>query len=253
MISKIKSENTYKLFYIFLFFLFWHILSFQLSNSFFPGPLPTFNSLLQLLSSEDAVSNFLITFSRVYESLLLSFVVGLTLGVLAVWNKQIGYAVNSVIHPILQAVPDVSWSFIILVTLGLSHWSPIIIVSIVLVPYVMINVFEGMKELDEQLVELGRSFTDDKIRIFRRIHLPLLYPHIFSALRRSHAVAWNVVLVAEIIAATDGIGRMLMVASNYYDIPTVLAWTSILVIVVAVFEYGIFEYIDRETMRRWKH
>jgi len=81
----------------------------------------------------------------------------------------------------------------------------------------------------------------------------LLYPHIFSALRRSHAVAWNVVLVAEIIAATDGIGRMLMVASNYYDIPTVLAWTSILVIVVAVFEYGIFEYIDRETMRRWKH
>lgn len=180
-------------------------------------------------------------------------IVGMLLGVSAAFNEQAEYLLKSVIHPILQAVPDVSWSFLILVTLGLSHWSPIIIVSIVLIPYVVINVFEGFKELEGQYVELGESFTEDKFRIFKKIHLPLLYPHLFSAFRRSHAVAWNVVLVAEIIAASNGIGRLLMVASNYYDIATVMAWTVVLVLVVSFFEYGVFELIDRRTMRRWKH
>lgn len=247
-----KSHILYRSIYVVAFFLGWHVLSISLSTSFFPGPLPAFEALLRLLGSPEARQNFLITFSRVYESLIISMITGFGLGVAALYNKHAGYIVKTVIHPILQAVPDVSWSFIILVTLGLSHWSPIIIVSIVLIPYVMISVFEGFKELDEDLIELGNSFTDNKVRIFRKIHIPLLYPHLFSAFRRSHAVAWNVVLVAEIIAASNGIGRLLMIASNYYDIATVLAWTAVLVIIVAFFEYGVFEILDRKTMRSWR-
>lgn len=247
-----KSHILYRSIYVAAFFVGWHVLSVSLSTSFFPGPLPASEAFLRLLGSPDARQNFLITFSRVYESLIISMITGFGLGVAALYNKQAGYIVKTVVHPILQAVPDVSWSFIILVTLGLSHWSPIIIVSIVLIPYVMISVFEGFKELDEDLIELGNSFTEDKIRIFRKIHIPLLYPHLFSAFRRSHAVAWNVVLVAEIIAASNGIGRLLMIASNYYDIATVLGWTAVLVIIVAFFEYGVFEILDRKTMRSWR-
>ena len=252
MLSQRSREVASKLLYISSFFILWHVTSAYVSSSFFPGPLPTLEALIDLAGSSEARSNFLITFSRVYESLAISMVLGMILGVSAAFNRQAEHLVKSVIHPILQAVPDVSWSFIVLVTLGLSHWSPIIIVSIVLIPYVVINVLEGFKELDGKFVELGESFTDDRLKVFRKIHLPLLYPHLFSAFRRSHAVARNVVLVAEIIAASNGIGRLLMVASNYYDIATIMAWTAVLVVVVAFFEYGVFEFLDRKTMRRWK-
>lgn len=250
--DKNLGKRFFQVFYILVFFVLWHLLSVVVSSSFFPGPLPTLEALMNLIQSSHARENFIITFSRVYESLLISVVAGLIIGVSASFSKHAEYMVKTVIQPILQAVPDVSWSFIILVTLGLSHWSPIIIISIVLIPYVVINVFEGFKELDGELLELGESFTDNRLRMFRKIYLPLLYPYLFSSFRRIHAVAWNVVLVAEIIAASNGIGRLLMVASSYYDIAAIMAWTAVLVVIVAFFEYGVFELIDRKTMRRWK-
>lgn len=234
------------------FLVLWHAAAVAVGSAFFPGPVPVAAVLLELLTLPSNYGHLVVTFARVYESLAVAMVGGVVLGILPSYSKWGRYAVTTVVHPILQAFPAISWVFLALVWFGLSWWSTRFILVVVMLSVVMVNVFEGMKELDADLIELGESFTDSRWRLFTAIHFPLLYPFLFSSLRRSHALAWRVVPVAELFVATDGIGKMMRLASSRYAVAEIIAWTAIIVAAVIFFEYGVFRYVDRRTMRRWR-
>ncbi len=235
-----------------LFLLAWHVAAAVQASQFFPGPVAVASALAVIVTVPSNYGHILVTFSRVYESLAIAMVIGVILGVLPSYSRIGRYVVSTVIHPLFQSIPAISWVFLALVWFGLSWFSVRFILVVTMLSIVMINTFEGMKELDPNLVELGESFTDSRWRVFRSIQFPMLYPFLFSALRRAHGVAWRVVPVAELFVATDGVGKMMRLASSRYAVSEILAWTGIIAAAVIFFEYGVFKYVDEHTMRRWR-
>ena len=161
-------------------------------------------------------------------------------------------AVKVVIYPLLQSVPTICWALIFVLWFGLSDATPILAIASAVAPFFMINIWEGLKELDSNLTEMASVYTKSRSRILRKVIMPMLYPYIFAATRSSLMVAWKVVILGEIFGAASGMGYMLSIAYGSYRIEQVFGWTLAFAIILIVFDYGIFNYIDRKFIRKWK-
>ena len=73
---------------------------------------------------------------------------------------------------------------------------------------VYINTFHGVRTVDAQLIEMGRSYGMSRSELFRRVILPGALPSIFVGLRYGLGIMWLTLIVAETIAASSGIGQV---------------------------------------------
>ena len=117
---------------------------------------------------------------------------------------------------------------------GLNDVTVIFAVTLILLPFTIINVGAGLQELDRDLIELGHSLTRNPIRRTLKIVVPLLTPYLFAALRTSFGVSWKVVLTAELFGGNGGVGYLLNVARQEFDTETIFAIISFILMFVVV-------------------
>ncbi len=84
----------------------------------------------------------------------------------------------------------------------------------ILIPFCLINVGEGLRQIDRELMEMGRSFTRSRVRILWRVTLPLLVPFLLSALRIAYGIAWKIALVSELLGAPARLGHLMLRAGR---------------------------------------
>jgi ABC-type nitrate/sulfonate/bicarbonate transport system permease component len=124
-------------------------------------------------------------------------------------------------------------------------------VTLILLPFTIINVGAGLQELDRDVIELGRSLTRNPLRRAGRIVVPLLLPYLFAALRTSFGVSWKVVLTAELFGGNGGIGYLLNVARQEFDTETIFAIILLILMFVAAAEVAFFRPMQRRLDRRF--
>ena len=98
---------------------------------------------------------------------------------------------------------------------------------------------EALINLDKERIEMSVSFTRSGWRRFRLVILPSLYPFIFATIRISFGVAWKVALTAELFGGNTGLGYMLNLARQDFDMPLVLA----VIVVIIAFVYSTDRWI----------
>jgi len=189
---------------------------------------------------------------RVLIAMPIAMLIGGIIGILPQYFKPAKYFVESVIFPLFQSIPPISWILLFSIWLGLSPINPIIAASITALPYVIIPISQGIKELDKNLIELGLSFTKKKVKILKKIVIPLLYPYFFTALRSSFGFMWRIMVVVELFLAVNGIGYMAVIAREAYNVSRVLAWSICVSIIMTFFEYVVFNYIEKKTVKKEK-
>ncbi len=248
----IFKETIYRLTCVVIFIVAWHLFASLYSSPVFPSPLKVFNSLTSLLTRRENFSHIFITISRVFEAILIAMPLGCTLGILPRYSKQARYFIKTIIYPLFQSVSPLVWVLLFAMWFGLSSISPVIATALVALPYVLIPVSQGIEELDKTLIELGYSFTKKKIKIFKHIVIPLLYPYFFTAFRSSFGFMWRFIIVAEIFLAISGVGYMMGTAREMYNVSRLLAWTIIITAILVFFEYGILDYVKKKTIGKGK-
>src|SRR4029077_18686008 len=91
------------------------------------------------------------------------------------------------------------------------------------IPFCLINIAEGLRQIDREVVEMARSFTRSNARITARIMMPLMMPYVLGALRISYGIGWKISLVAELLGSTSGLGYLMLQAQGSADMTTVIA------------------------------
>lgn len=247
-----RKRVFYSALFILTFFILWLVISRYYHSPLFPGPAPTLRAFFSILTSRDGWYHIGVTTYRVLAGLLLGSCIGFVCGILPRYSKVAEYAIRSVVYPLFESVPAICWALIFIVWFGLSDTTPILVVSASVLPFFMINLWEGINEIDESLIEMGMTYTRDRLRIMWKIILPMLYPFTFSAFKTSFEVAWKVVILGELFGAASGIGYRLWIAHEVHAMEYVLAWTLCCAAIIIIFDYGILNYIDKKHMRKWK-
>ena len=103
-----------------------------------------------------------------------------------------------------------------------------------------------VKILDGDLKEMAKSFNFPWHMKFLDVYFPHIFSYVFPAWVSALGMAWKIVIMAELLATSNGIGASLATARSQLDTPTALSIVVIMISSLMFIEYIILEPIKRE-------
>ena len=223
----------------------WWLAARGMPDFILPGPLAVAERVLDFFFLSGIVDDSLISTVRVAFSVVLAVTLGGALAfVPRLW--PVGEAIiHERIKPFLNSFPSVGWAILASIWFGPSDFSVIFVQVAILTPFCLVNISEGLKELDRELLEMARSFSRNPVKIFWRIIVPLLMPYVVAALRIAYGVGWKIALVSELFGAESGIGFLMLRALVASDAVTLFAACFAIVLIFIAGEKLIIDPLSR--------
>jgi NitT/TauT family transport system permease protein len=230
--------------------LAWGLKAHGLSDMVLPGPIPVLHRLGQLFLDPAFLGQTLASTSRILLSVALSLVIGGGLAVLQLAVPALDWAIGAALLPFLNAFPSIGWAILAAIWFPPNSAAIVFVQVAILIPFCLINIAEGLRQLDPELAEMGLSFTRNRTRRLRLLTIPLLMPFIIGALRIAYGIAWKITLVAELLGSTSGLGYLMLQAQGAADLTTVLAACLCIVILFMAGERLIIDRIAGKYQRK---
>ena len=225
--------------FVLAFFGVWILYSSVVESYVMPGPWLVFSRLGLMFTDVHEVGHMFYSFAHIIVSVAISFVLGSALAFIAHYFGTFELMVHGRLSPFLNSFSGIGWTFLAIIWFGISDVTVIFVISMVLIPFAIINMREALVNLDQERIEMSVSFTRSGWRRFRLVILPSLYPFIFATIRISFGVAWKVALTAELFGGNTGLGYMLNLARQDFDMPLVIA----VIVVIIAFVYSTDRWI----------
>ncbi len=223
----------------------WWLTARTLPDGIFPSPAGVAVVLSQLLVDPNFWANAGATALRVSLAVAIATPIGTMLGVLPRYVPATGGVVEDVLIPFFGAFPSIVWAILGTVWFGVTSTAVVIVQMLIVVPFCLVNVSEGAKNIPAEEVEMGRSFGRGGLALFWRVELPYLSPYILAGARIAYGVCWKISLIAELFGARSGLGFMLQEAQDLNDPDTILAICLVIVVFVIVGEWLILRPLAR--------
>jgi len=190
-----------------------------------------------------------ISTQRVLIGFAIGAIVGLVLGALVGLSRL----ADGILAPTVgaaRAVPSLAWVPLLILYLGFGEDSKITLVAIGALFPVYTTVAGALRHVDPQLVEMGRAFGLDRMRLLLTVQLPAVIPAIVSGLRLALAQAWLFLVAAELLGSTMGLGFLLIESQN--NGRTDRLFLAILVLaVLGKLTDALIGLLERWMLRRW--
>ena len=223
----------------------WWLLSLTMPEFIMPGPRLVAVQMWELFTKPAYLEHIATSTVRVVIAVVLAVLLGSLLAFLPRWLPITEVIVHERIKPLLNSFPSVGWAILAIIWFGPSHGTIVFIMVMILTPFCLVNVSEGLKEIDAETLEMARSFTRNRLRVLFKITLPLLAPYLISALRIAYGVGWKIALVAELFGTESGMGFLLQQAQSVADATTVFATCLAIVIIFWIGEKLIIDPLSR--------
>jgi NitT/TauT family transport system permease protein len=144
----------------------------------------------------------------------------------------------------LQSVPKIAIAPLILVWVGAGLGSKILVVASIAFFPIVINTMAGFKEVDRGLADVFRSVAASERQMFLRLRLPYAMPYIFAGLRIATTLSVLGAIVAEWLAASNGLGYLVLSGSFNFNTARSFAAIIALAIIGTAF-FSLMSWIER--------
>lgn len=234
-------ENYLSLLVPIILLLIWEIGSRSgfIGNTFLPAPSWIIKEFFTLLSNGELVKNLLISIIRVTEGFCIGVTLGIFIGIQVALNKTLQKSVRFVFG-VLRPIPVIAWIPVLILWFGIDESSKVAAISIGSFWSVFVSVVQAIRNVDKKYLEVAKVLRKDYKTILLNVILPATLPEIFTGIRIGIDVAWRSVIAAELIAASAGIGYMIMYARELFQIDVVL---------VGVFSIGLTGIVIEEIVK----
>jgi ABC-type nitrate/sulfonate/bicarbonate transport system permease component len=176
---------------------------------YIPPPSQVLVALGQLISAGEVFGHLLVTLRRFIEGYVLAAALAVTLGVLFGYFR-FAHSLVDVLIEFLRPMPSVAIIPVAVLLLGIGDSMIIAVTVYASVWPILINTIDGVRHVEQTLVQTGRTFGLTPGRILRRVILPASLPYIVTGLRVSLSIALILVTTAEMVAGSKGIGFFIL-------------------------------------------
>jgi NitT/TauT family transport system permease protein len=213
--------------------LLWQLASLYFPKYLFP-PLPdVLWRTLEIFASWPQFMQVLATVGRILAGLAGAFVLGVVLAVVMARSS----AADRFFAPILnffQGIPALSWVVFAIIWFHGIEFRIFFIMVVTALPAFTFQVLDALRGMSKDLFEMVLSYRPTRRKLFRAMILPAILPDIMTAWKVNLGNASRVVVVAELVGATGGVGYELLMQQQQFDMAGALAWTLQLVVFVLV-------------------
>lgn len=215
-----------------------------------PGPLATFGRLGELLATGLAAPELWISARRALTGLGAAVLAGSVLGMLA-GRSLTAALVSRPLVTLLLGMPPIAWLVLAMLWFGMGDATPVFTVAVACFPIVFAGAMQGARTLDGQLTDVARVYRLSWWTTLLDVHLPHVVSYLLPAWITALGISWKVVVMAELLATSDGAGAALAVSRAQLDMAGSLGWVVAVLGLLLGLEYLLLEPLKRR-LERWR-
>ncbi len=232
------------------FLIIWELLSkYEIINSFlYSSPSKVFSTIINLFNSNDLVEHISVTLYEILISFFVASILGFVIATILWWNKFI-YEVLDPYLTILNSLPKVALGPLIIVWVGASTNSIIIMALLISTFISIINIYNGFISVDNNFILLMKSMRANKFQMFFKVILPSNLKNLISAFKINISMSLIGVIMGELLVSKSGLGYLIMYGSQVFNINLTITSAFILG-VLSYLMYLIINRIDISIKKR---
>jgi sulfonate transport system permease protein len=173
-----------------------------------PPPKTILDTFVSLLRDGTLLKHVGISIARVLHGYCLAAASGLVLGTALGLSPRLNRMTDLIIQ-VVKPIPPIAWIPLAIVWFGIGEESKTFLIFLGGFFNILINVIDGIRQTDEKLVEVSRSFETPQWKFVSQLIIPSALPGIFTGLRTGLSTCWMCVIAAELVASNTGVGFMI--------------------------------------------
>ncbi|HVG50097.1 MAG TPA: ABC transporter permease subunit [Xanthobacteraceae bacterium] len=250
--SFLTARRIATVLFIVAIFLIWQVYSAYMPPVLIPSPARVFDRFIELWTDQRYIAYAIASFIHVVVSVTIAFVLGVVIALIGHYFTIFDLAIYGRLAPFLNSFSGIGWAFLALIWFGVNESAVIFTTSVALLPFAIINAGAGLRELNAEIVEMGMSFSRSSLRQIFRVILPMMFPYLFATIRLCFGIGWQVVLVAELMCGSSGLGSLINIARQRFWTDMVFAVAALILIVVYITDRILFDAFQRRLRRRYE-
>jgi NitT/TauT family transport system permease protein len=189
---------------------------------------------------------------RVSVGYLLAVALAVPLGLVMGLFSGVFTAVNPVIQ-LLRPISPIAWIPLSILWFGVGNLSPVFLIFLASFFPMVVYSTAGVHTIDRQYIRASQNFGVSGLKLLRLVILPGALPQIIVGMRISIGVAWLVVVAAEMIALSAGLGFLIMDsrnAGNRYDL---VVAGMVMIGVIGLLLDSVMRRLERLKIVQWQY
>jgi NitT/TauT family transport system permease protein len=246
--NKIGRKSILVTITLLVFVLLWqaYISLFHVPVQILPGPLLFAAKFMSNMAMGDMDIHIGMTLYEIFVGFVIGCVLGLVFGYLlakSVWLERLftPYIV------LAQIAPKISIAPLFLLWFGLGATSKIALVILVVFFPIMVNTIIGIRSVEKNMQDLLHILKANRWQKFASVEIPYSLPSILSGVKVSTTYAITGAVIGEMIGAKAGLGYLVILGSETYDINMIL--TAVLLLsVMGLLLYLLSDYLEKKLL-----
>jgi NitT/TauT family transport system permease protein len=217
------------------------------SKLFLPSPVLVVERLGELAIDGTLWEDVSVSFYRILVGFTIASVLAIPLGVL-IGTYRLAEAILEPFVDFVRYMPVVGFVPLTIVWIGIDDWQKFSIVFIGTFFQQVLLVMDNVKRVPHELVDVGRTLGMRDVSLLSRIIVPSAAPAIWDTMRISLGWAWTWIVLAELVAATSGLGYRITVSQRYFQTETILGYLVVLGILGLITDQ-LMKFVGRAAFR----
>lgn len=230
-------------------FAVWLLLSWGMGPKVVPGPVETFLFLVKEHLSGQLWFHIGMTLWRVLVAFSITLALGTAIGVMIGASQALDQLLQAWVVTGL-AVPRILPVVVAYLLIGLNDTAAIVALVVILVPQVVVQMREAIRATDPKLLEMARALHRPKVKIWQQVILPQLAPYLLGTARGTLSLSWKMVVIAELLGRTNGVGYQINFYFQMFEMRGILAYGLAMTLVLATVDLAMLYLSERAF--RWR-
>lgn len=198
-----------------------------ISTMLFPTPTMIADSFISLLNSGVLLTHFQISMIRAFLGFVIGGGLGLLFGILVGLSSQTEKVLDPSVQ-MIRMIPHLAVAPLFILWFGIGEESKVLLIAKGAFFPLYINTYLGIRNVDNKLFDVARTLGFNQIKQLLLLIIPAAMPNILMGVRLSLGVAWLGLVVAELMAATSGLGYLMSDARQFNQ-------TSLVFVIIIIF------------------
>lgn len=183
------------------------------SHHVFPSPITVATSMLELIMNGSLLKNTVASLFRVSIGFSLAVVLGIPLGII-LGRLEIAKLLFNPVIQFLRPISPLAWIPLAMLWFGIGDPPAIFLIFLASFFPLVVATSVAVETIKPTYFQVAANFNFSRVEVLTKIIIPAITPEVITALRMTIAIAWLVVVAAEMIAVQSGLGYLILDARN---------------------------------------
>lgn len=183
-----------------------------------------------------------ISTARVFSAFLLACAIGIPLG-LAMGMNSVARGIFDPPIEFYRPIPPLAYLPLMIIWFGIGETSKVLLIFLSVFAPVALGARAGVRSATIEQIHAAYSFGASRWQVLSQIIFPAAMPEILTAMRIGIGFGWTTLVAAEMVAATNGLGYMVLSASQFLQTPTVIMGIIIIAAIAYAFDM-LMRYVE---------